>query len=273
MIPVAAVIVTKDEEAALPRCLSSLSIFPQIFVVDSASTDRTPEIAQAHGVTVVPYEWNGAYPKKRQWCLDYLPFVYDWVFFIDADEEMTPELAAEITRLFADGAPSKDGYFVRGRYVDHGVVLRYGLHNNKLVLFRRGAFAFPVVDDLGLPMGEIEGHYQPVGSRNIGQLHAPVLHYATDDRVRWLARHRKYATWEAGMNRRDAWPVDPVPVRQMMKRIFRALPLRGVIAFVHAYIFRAGLLNGPAGWRQARDRYLYYTILARAMRERDQGFG
>ena len=66
---------------------------------------------------------------------------------------------------------------------------------------------FPVIDDLGLPMGEIEGHYQPVlksQSGATGQLKKPLLHYAGWSGEHWRARHEKYAQWEAGMNRRAA---------------------------------------------------------------------
>ena len=260
MIPVAAIVVTRNEERSLPRCLAGLRDFAAVIVVDSASTDRTAAMARAAGVQFVPYVWDGRYPKKRQWCLENIAPAHDWVFFIDADEEMTPALAQEMARLFAAGPPPCAGYFVRGRYVSGGRALRRGLHNSKLVLFDRRAFAYPVVDDLGLPMGEIEGHYQPVarlaGART-GRLRAPLLHHADEDRARWLFRHEKYAAWEAGMNRRAAWPGDPVPAREAMKHFFRALPCRAAAAFVHALLLKGGICEGPAGWRQAHDRYLY----------------
>lgn len=263
-IPVAAIIVTKNEEKALPRCLAALSPFAAVYVVDSGSRDRTVAFARAQGATVVPYHWNGAYPKKRQWCLDHVGRAWDWVFFIDADEEATPEILAEIAGLFAGGTPPCAGYFVRGRYVEGGKALRYGLRNNKLALFDRRVFCFPVVDDLGLPMGEIEGHYQPVFTRRagpIGQLRHPVLHYANADRAAWLARHQRYAAWEAGMNLRQSWPADPVRWRQVLKIAFRRMKGRGMMAFIHAYILKAGILDGRAGWRQARDRYHYYRMI------------
>lgn len=266
MIPVIPLIVTKDEALALPRCLAALAGFAPPVVIDSGSTDGTAAIARAHGATVVDFLWDGRYPKKRQWCLDKLSLSHDWIFFVDADEEVTPALTAEIAALLRDGAPACAGYFVRGRYVRDGRPLRFGLHNNKIALFNRRAFSFPVINDLDLPMGEIEGHYQPQPTGKgirIGQLHAPLLHHATDDRARWIARHERYARWEAGMNRRHAWPADPVPWREMLKRLFRRMPGRAVVAFLHAFILKGGLLNGGAGWAQARDRYLYYRMIAR----------
>lgn len=268
MIPVTVVVVTKDEAAALPRCLDNLMDFP-VIVVDSESRDGTADVARAYGAVTVDFRWNGAYPKKRQWCLENLKLPYPWVFFVDADEVVTTKLAREIAALFRDGEPPCAGYFIRGRYMAEGRSLRWGLQNNKLALFDSRAFAFPVVDDLGLPLGEIEGHYQPqakIPGAKIGRLQGHVLHYAGEDRARWLARHEKYAQWEAGMNRRKAWPCDPVKGREWAKRVFRALPLRATAAFLHSLIWCGGIRNGPAGWRQARDRYLYYRMVARAMK-------
>lgn len=75
MIPVSVVVMTRDEAVNLPACLEPLRRFTQVFVVDSASTDGTPEIGAAWGATVVPFRWDGRYPKKKQWCLDNRLFV------------------------------------------------------------------------------------------------------------------------------------------------------------------------------------------------------
>lgn len=70
MIPVSVVVMTRNEAANLPHCLSALGRFAERFVVDSGSTDGTPAIAEAAGARVVPFRWDGRYPKKKQWCLD-----------------------------------------------------------------------------------------------------------------------------------------------------------------------------------------------------------
>ena len=176
-IPVSVIVVTKNEDVQIVRCLTALAVFDEVVVVDSHSTDRTKEYAQAVDVRVVDFEWNGLYPKKRQWCLNHLDLAHDWVFFVDADEVVPRELAEEIAALDFTAA----GDFVGGVYVAHNKTLKYGVRNNKLCLFDRRRVAFPVVDDLDLPgMGEIEGHYQPVlkpGCDNdtIGCLRTPLL--------------------------------------------------------------------------------------------------
>lgn len=268
MIPVTVVVVTKNAAGPLPRCLDNLKDFP-VIIVDSHSADGTRDVARDYGAVMVDFAWDGAYPKKRQWCLDHVSLPYPWVFFVDADEVVTTKLAHEIAALFKDGEPPCAGYFVPGLYMDGARVMRHGLRNNKLALFDSRAFAFPVVDDIGLPMGEIEGHYQPVpkqaGAR-IGQLQGHVLHYAAEDRAQWVARHERYAQWEAGMNRRKAWPQDPVKGREWLKRVFRAMPMRAEAAFLHSWLWCGGIKNGAAGWRQAADRHMYYRMVARAMR-------
>lgn len=217
---------------------------------------------------VESFDWDGRYPKKRQWCLDRLSLKHDWVLFVHADEIVPPDLVGELAALdFAhcDAA----GYFIKGRYVVDGQPLRYGLQNNKLCLFDRRHLEFPVVDDLDVPgMGEIEGHYQPVlkaghEDARIGQIQTPLLHYALDDQVLWRVRHAGYATWEAAMIARGAYPVDPVPGRERLKRLFRRLPpvIRGAIAFLDSYIVKAGFLDGAVGWRLAQSRWAYYRII------------
>ena len=263
-IPVSVLVTTRNEGQRIASCLAALSAFSEVVVIDSHSTDDTVLIAQSFGAKVVPFTWNGQYPKKRQWCLDHLTLTHDWVLFVDADEVVTPDLVDEIRAVVA--SPQHDGYFIDGLYVMNGRVLRYGLQNSKIILFHRYKFRLPVVNDLDLPgMGEMEGHYQPVpiNGATIGYLRHPLLHFAYEGGEDWMSRHARYAQWEAGMNARKAWPVDPVPLRQIMKEIFRSLPCRGAIAFAHSYIWRRGFLDGYEGFALARDRYRYYTLVAR----------
>lgn len=267
-IPVSVIVTTKDEAARIERCLLALRDFAELVVVDSGSTDATAALAAECGARVERFAWNGRYPKKRQWCLDTLNLAHDWVLFVDADEVMTHSLAAEIAALFATPPPAA-GYFITGRYVICGRVMRYGAANRKLALFDRNRMAFPVVDDLDLPgMGEMEGHYQPVyrapGEPRLGVLKNPLLHDAHDGGEDWTRRHRRYAAWEAAMNARNAWPDDPVPRRNLAKRVFRALPARGAVAFLHSYVYRLGILDGRAGLSFALDRARYYRMIGRA---------
>lgn len=260
MISVSVLVCVKNEEARLDACLRALTAFDDVIVVDSHSTDRTAEIAQAYARRVEPFQWNGRYPKKYQWALDHITMKYDRVLFVDADEILDNALVQEIATL---DWPC-DGYFIKGRPVWHGTPLRFGLWNNKLALFDRTLFRFPVVHDLDLPGSmEIEGHYQPVARRtvSIGQLRAHMLH---DCAHGWDARHDLYAQWEAGMMARNAFPPDPSPRREYMKRVFRIMPLRGWILFAYGYVVRLGFADGRAGFDYAMAKARYYAAISRA---------
>jgi glycosyltransferase involved in cell wall biosynthesis len=113
-IPCSVIVLTKNEEQNIRKCLNSVAAFDQVFVVDSSSTDKTCEIAQELGASVVQFNWNGKYPKKKGWSLENLPFRHDWILYVDADEELKPAGALEIARTLE--VESRDlrhaGFFV-----------------------------------------------------------------------------------------------------------------------------------------------------------------
>ena len=273
-IPVSVIVMTLNEQANIAACLDTVTHFDQVFVVDSGSNDDTALIAAQRGATVVPFTWNGRYPKKKQWCLDQLPFRHDWVFFVDTDERLTPALVAEIADLFRSG-PERHGYFIEGRYVFLGRVLRFGLRNRKLAFFDRRVASFPPCDDLSVSrMWEVEGHYQPKIEGTIGRLAAPMLHADDKPLFAWFERHNRYSDWEAELEESGA--LDRLaeaenPKRRFLKRLFRGLPLRPFAAFLHSYVVKLGFLDGAAGLHFALARSFYYWQIGlkrRALRQR-----
>src|SRR5579884_3933386 len=91
-LPVSVIIAARNEERNLPRCLEALRDTAEVFVIDSQSSDATPEIARSYGAQVVQFHYRGGWPKKRQWALDTLPLNCEWVLLLDADEVLTEEL-------------------------------------------------------------------------------------------------------------------------------------------------------------------------------------
>jgi glycosyltransferase involved in cell wall biosynthesis len=269
-IPVSVVVLTRDEAPNIVRCLAALADFDQIFVVDSDSTDCTPELAAAAGATVVPFRWNGRYPKKKQWCLENLPVRNDWIFYVDADEIVTPELACEIAGII-DAGPDHAGYFIEGRYIFLGRPLRFGLRNCKLSLLNRRYASFPPCPDLDVTaMWEVEGHYQPRIEGSVRRLRHWVWHADAKSLYAWFERHNRYSDWEAALRadgRLEALAAHDRPWRRLLKRLFAHAPLRPLAAFVHSYVLRLGILDGAAGWHFAMARSYYYwqgaTIIGR----------
>ncbi len=264
MLPICAIITTKNESHNIQACLDGLRDFSKIIVVDSHSHDQTAKIAAKHGADVSLFEWNGHYPKKRQWCLEHLTnqLQHPWIFFIDADERTTPEFIHSLKKIDWQDCPH-DGFFIAARYCLNGQLLQHGLQNNKLALFRYNAFQYPQIDDLACPdMGEIEGHYQPILTRDgsIGHIRSTIIHEALDDINHWHQRHERYARWEYFMDQHHLWPAENHRLRHFTKALFRAMPfwLRGYSAFFHSYIIKAGFLDGANGLIFARLRLRYY---------------
>ena len=112
-IPVSVLIPAKNEELNLPACLKSVARADEVFVVDSHSSDRSVEIAESYGAKVVQFDFNGRWPKKKNWSLENLPFNNDWVLIVDCDERITPELWEEIAAAIQD--KKYEGYYLNRR--------------------------------------------------------------------------------------------------------------------------------------------------------------
>ena len=101
-LPVTVVVPVKNEEANLERCLRRLDRFAAVVVVDSNSTDRTRAIAAEHGASLINFDWDGKYPKKRNWFLLNHPPETAWVLFLDADELVDDAFADAVASATAD---------------------------------------------------------------------------------------------------------------------------------------------------------------------------
>ena len=122
-LPLSVAVITLNEEEHLPRCLASVrELASEIVVVDSGSTDRTPEIARDFGAVFLSEDWAGHIAQKNKAlaaCSQ--PFVLS----LDADEEVSPELAASLRELFAPGLPGRDGFWINRRTFYLGQWIRH----------------------------------------------------------------------------------------------------------------------------------------------------
>lgn len=238
-------------------------------MVDSDSTDQTQHLAIAAGANVIEFRWNGKYPKKKQWSLDNLPFSFDWVLFLDADEQVPPELATEIREILQTTAHS--GLIVGYDYVFDGRILTHGAQAEKLVLFNRHKGRFVEQDDLEADnMWEVEGHYQPVIVGTVGHLQNRMLHNDHESLFHYFDRHNRYTDWEAVMRSNvpsGTFAESHGSNRARMKRIFAHMPGKPLVAFVYSFVIKRGFLDGRAGFDFAMSRAFYYWQVGLKQRE------
>jgi len=261
------IIFTKNEELNILPCLESLEPFPNIVVLDSLSTDQTCNLARSKNATVATFDWNGAYPKKRQWSLGNVRLECEWVLFIDADERVTIDFAKEVESLLAEN-PEIAGGVAKLDYVFSGRRLRHGIKPRKVVLLNRLKMRYPEVDDLDAKgMGELEGHYQPHHEGSIYKFKSFLIHDDHDPIETWILRHVRYANWEAHilLNSHAKSVVDSA--KSGNSGYFHRLPMKSFIFFFYSYFFKFGFLDGRAGFDYAFGKAWYYWLSGVIARE------
>jgi len=260
MLPITVIVAAKNESHNLPRCLESLRCAGEVYVIDSQSTDATVKIAESYGAHVVQFHYRGGWPKKRQWAMDSLPLTHDWIFLVDADEALTPELASEIRSAIRN--PVCDGYYVVLRMFFLGRELRHsGASFYKLSLFRRGKGRFECrLKDQDASMADMEIHEHIVldeGSKGkTARLKYPLLHHNVESLSRYIQKHNEYSNWEAKVwleGQRNTRDLKPSPFgtqaqrRRWLRKKFFALPGSPILFFLYKYIFALGFLDGIPG--------------------------
>ena len=254
-LPVSVIVAARNEEKNLPRCLEALRDVGEVYVIDSASTDATPEIARSFGAKVVQFHYQGGWPKKRQWAMDNLPLEFDWILLIDADEALTPELVQEIGSMVHR---EFDGYYISLRMHFLGRVLRHGDASFwKLSLFRRGKGRYECrLKDQDSSMADMEVHEHVVVDGPTSSLKNPLIHHNVESLSRYIQKHDEYSNWESRMllqgdqNSADLAPAffgTQAQRRRWLKRKLYALPGSPLLLFVYRYFVRGGILDGIPG--------------------------
>jgi len=255
-LPVSAIIAVRNEEKNLARCLESLSSVGEIFVVDSFSTDSTPEIARSFGAQVVQFSYHGGWPKKRQWALDTLPLKYHWILLLDADESLTPEFVSEMEAAIKD--PNVNGYYLGLDMHFLGRRLRHcGASFNKLSLFRRGKGRFECrTADQDTSMCDMEVHEHVMVEGATGKLKERLVHHNVASLSRYIQKHDEYSNWEARVWSEPAGDHAELKPdllgsqaqrRRWLKQRFFKTPASSVLLFLYRYVFRLGFLDGIPG--------------------------
>ncbi len=250
---ISVLIPTFNEEVNLPHALKSVVGWADtIWVVDSESTDRTREIAKAMGAEVVVQPWLG-YARQKNWALDNLPWQSEWLFILDADESITPELRDEMLAIARrDPAQvAEGGFYVNrlphfmGRPIRHcGFYPSYNLR-----FFKRGKARYE----------DREVHEHMVVDGETSRLNQIMLHEDRRGLEHWIAKHNRYSTLEAREIVKEQLRVSSkrasrlergIAFRRWLKlHVLPYLPLSGLFRFFYMYIFRLGFLDGATGFR------------------------
>jgi glycosyltransferase involved in cell wall biosynthesis len=249
-------------------------MFDEVFVIDSNSTDATVEISISKGAQVLNFNWDGKYPKKKQWALDHAPAGNEWILLLDADEYPSEELVRELAT--SDWKNRGFGAFdLTLSYRFAGAFLRFGHRVTKRSLLRTGRAAFPEVNDLNAPgIREVEGHYQPEIDGKIGQLRGRLMHDDRDPVRTWFDRHNRYSDWEAHLRMDPATRREIASKRSAKGAFFDRVPFKSLLFFLYSYLFRLGFLDGRAGFDYAVALSNYYWqigLKARELERQDAG--
>jgi glycosyltransferase involved in cell wall biosynthesis len=257
--PVSFLIPVKNEAANLPRCLASIAWADDVWVVDSQSTDGTQAIAEAAGATVVQFQYNGHWPKKRNWALENLAFKHEWLFLIDADETLPPEAVDELCAI-ATGAGEYEAYWIDRRFWFLGQWLNHAYRPNWVVrFFRHRKARFAQLTDDSTSNADHEIHEPMIVDGKTGRLRVEMAHYAFPSIDSFVARHNLYSNWEAQVTLREEQtpPAHDFGWRQRLKRWSRHLPCRPLLRFLFVYVWQRGFLDGRAGYYFARLHAMY----------------
>lgn len=223
---VTGVITAYNEEHNIAECIESMLWCDEIVLVDSFSTDRTPEIASSYDkLRFFQRTYYGAGAQKN-WALQHVN--HPWVFILDADERCTPELRDEILRLLAAG-PDHTGYTINRAVYFLGKQIRFSgwQHDRVARLFRRGtAFYEP---------RRVHSLLRTSGPAPI--LRHPILHHMVDRSFdEYAFRIAKYGLWGAAQCWRDG-----------ERSSFLDVVWRPAWRFFRTYVLQLGFLDGYRG--------------------------
>lgn len=263
-VPVSVMVPIRNEAENLARCLDSVRWAREIFVVDSGSTDQSVRIAEQHGAQVVQFQFNGTWPKKKNWALQNLPFQNEWVLILDADEVLPPEAGEEVAEAVAQ--PGKvAGYWINRRFFFLGRWLRHSYYPNwNLRLFRHALGRYERLTEAETQSGDNEVHEHVIVQGPTARLRCQMDHYAFPSVDVFIEKHNRYSNWEArvavdGFLPQSAGGLSDgrVERRRRLKLLSQHLPFRPLLRFLYIFVWQKGFLDGRDGYYFARLHATY----------------
>ncbi|WP_013324802.1 glycosyltransferase family 2 protein [Gloeothece verrucosa] len=257
-------ILTYNEEIDIAPCIESALLSDDVIIVDSLSTDKTVEIASRYPVRIVQHKFE-SHGKQRTWMLENVPTKHEWVYILEADERMTPELFAECLEM----AKQEEviGYYAAERVMFMGQWIKHSTQypRYQMRLFKKGKVWF---SDYGHTERE-------VCSGAVGFLKQTYPHYTCSKGLsRWIEKHNRYSSDEARETLRQlqTGKVDwyqlilgnsEVERRHALKDLSLRLPFRPLVRWFYMYFILGGILDGKAGfaWCTLQAFYEYLILL------------
>jgi glycosyltransferase involved in cell wall biosynthesis len=268
MADLTAIILTKNEEVNLQKCIESVkNVAKRIVVVDSYSNDRTVDIAKSNKVDVYQHEFEN-YGKQFQWAMDNTDIDTKWIFRLDADERLTNESAAELKRLCSENENTDVNGIIftlevtfLGKKLKHGGTYPF----KKLCIFKRG-HAF--MEERSMDEQIVLKSGRSVEMKCVSE------HLDFRDLSYWISKHNWYAT-RAAKDYFDHIDVGddyskldfPSKVRRFLKyKMYYKMPMRMRcwLYFMYRYIVRLGFLDGREGFFYAFFQAYWYRLLVDA---------
>ena len=236
------VVITRNEERDLPRCLASVPCANEVVVVDSGSTDRTLELARDAGAKVISHPWSGYGPQKA---FAVSQAQSEWVLNLDADEALSPELASSLPQAIA--RDDVNGFKLRFQSEMFGRTLRHGGlgHETHLRLYRRAR----------AKMGQQQVHEGVEIDGIVETLPGHVLHRPYADLSEYLAKLDSYTTLAAAQRHAAG------------RKPWLLWPARMPIGFLRRYVLQLGFLDGYAGFLWAALGGLHDLIREAKLRD------
>ncbi len=260
------VVPVKNEKLNLPGCLENIKEFQHVIVVDSGSSDSTLDIAAKYGREVVQFNWNGQFPKKRNWVLRNYRFETPWVMFLDADERITDAWIKEASEKLKSAPDDVDAWicyydnWFMGRMLRHGDVMR------KSAVLRVGHGEYERIEENSWSKLDMEIHEQLQVKGRFGEISARLEHHDKRSIESYYAKHEEYANWEANRYRALNGDYSKLTRRQRLKYSLLKSWWFGFAYFCASYFLKLGFLDGTPGFLFARGKWKYFANIRRKIK-------
>ena len=225
-LPLSLVVITRDAAADIADCIASAPFAAETLIVDSGSRDDTVEIARGRGARVVARDWMG-FGRQKQFAAR--EAVHDWLLCVDADERVSPALAAAIGALFAHGTPNACAYAIarRNRFLGRWLAHGEGYPDWTVRLFDRRRARWS--DD--------EVHERVIADGAIQRLDGDLLHASAESLDAYIAKQNRYTSLQAAALHAQGSRAGPLH-----------LALSPLARFIRFYVLKLGFLDGAAGF-------------------------